>query len=46
MTNISINKLHEFRDHPYQVLDNERNEQLNRERSTTGDYDAADCTTA
>ena len=23
MTNISINKLHEFRDHPYQVLDNE-----------------------
>ena len=22
MTNISINKLHEFRDHPYQVLDN------------------------
>lgn len=23
MTNISINKLHEFRDHPYQVLDND-----------------------
>ncbi len=23
MTNISINKLHEFRNHPYQVLDNE-----------------------
>lgn len=23
MTNISINKLHEFKDHPYQVLDNE-----------------------
>ena len=23
MTNISINKLHKFRDHPYQVLDNE-----------------------
>lgn len=23
MTNISINKLHEFRDHPYQMLDNE-----------------------
>lgn len=23
MTNISINKLHEFRDHPYQVLNNE-----------------------
>lgn len=23
MTNISINELHEFRDHPYQVLDNE-----------------------
>lgn len=23
MTNISINKLHEFREHPYQVLDNE-----------------------
>lgn len=23
MTNISINKLHEFRDHPYHVLDNE-----------------------
>ena len=23
MTNISINKLHEFRDHPFQVLDNE-----------------------
>lgn len=23
MTNISINKLHEFRDHPYQVLENE-----------------------
>ena len=23
MTNISINKIHEFRDHPYQVLDNE-----------------------
>ena len=23
MTNISIDKLHEFRDHPYQVLDNE-----------------------
>ena len=23
MTNISINKLHEFRKHPYQVLDNE-----------------------
>ena len=23
MTNISINKLHEFRDHPYQLLDNE-----------------------
>ena len=24
MTNISINKLHEFRDHPYQVLDNDK----------------------
>ena len=23
MTNISIDKLHEFRDHPYQVLDND-----------------------
>ena len=23
MTNISINKLHEFKDHPYQVIDNE-----------------------
>ena len=23
MTNISINKLHEFKDHPYQVLDND-----------------------
>ena len=23
MTNISINKLHEFQDHPYQVIDNE-----------------------
>lgn len=23
MTNISINKLHEFRDHPYQVIDND-----------------------
>ena len=23
MTNISINKLHEFRDHPYQVFDND-----------------------
>ena len=23
MTNTSINKLHEFRDHPYQVLDND-----------------------
>ena len=23
MTNISIQKLHEFKDHPYQVLDND-----------------------
>ena len=23
MTNISINRLHEFKDHPYQVLDND-----------------------
>lgn len=23
MTNISINKLHEFKGHPYQVLDND-----------------------
>ena len=23
MTNISINKLHEFKDHPYKVLDND-----------------------
>ena len=28
MTNISINKLHEFRDHPYQVLDNEEMDSL------------------
>ena len=28
MTNISINKLHEFRDHPYQVLDNEEMNRL------------------
>ena len=28
MTNISINKLHEFRDHPYQVLDNEEKNSL------------------
>ena len=29
MTNISINKLHEFRDHPYQVLDNDEMNSLN-----------------
>ena len=28
MTNISINKLHEFRDHPYQVLDNDEMNRL------------------
>ena len=28
MTNISINKLHEFKDHPYQVLDNEEMNRL------------------
>ena len=28
MTNISINKLHEFRDHPYQVLDNDKMNRL------------------
>ena len=28
MTNISINKLHEFKDHPYQVLDNDEMNRL------------------
>ena len=28
MTNTSINKLHEFRDHPYQVLDNDEMNRL------------------
>ena len=30
MTNISINKLHEFRDHPYQVLDNDEMNNLTK----------------
>ena len=40
MTNTSINKLHES------GARQRRDEQPHRERSTTGDYDAADCTTA